>query len=167
MAVQDNFKIADEMIHHLNTVVQQIKDPFIQSRYVGFVTVAAVTVYELAIKEIFYGFAQNKHRVFGQFTRSHFERINGRIKRDEIEKYVEKFGVKYLDRFKTKVENIEKHFLKLQGISIKESYANIITWRNQFAHEGQIPNTPTYDEVVKSYEAGKYVIICIGESMNR
>ena len=54
MAYQDHFKLADDMISHLDSVVGGITDSFVTSRYVGFVAVAAVTVYELAIKEIFY-----------------------------------------------------------------------------------------------------------------
>lgn len=47
-------KLADNLIAHLNTVVTSISDPFLASRYAGFVSVAAATVYELAIKEIFF-----------------------------------------------------------------------------------------------------------------
>ena len=69
MAYTDHFQLADDVISHLNTVIGGISDPFIASRYVGFVAVASVTVYELAIKEIFIDFGERKHKVLGEFTR--------------------------------------------------------------------------------------------------
>src|SRR4051794_29364243 len=98
MPYSDHYKLADDMITHLNTVMVSISDPFIQSRYVGFVAIAATTVYELAIKDIFYDFAEKKHKVFEAFTRSHFDRLNGRIKfPDLVGTHVKRFGDKYVD----------------------------------------------------------------------
>ena len=53
MAYGDHFKLADDLIRHLTPGVAGIADPFLASRYSGFVAVAAVTVYELAVKEIY------------------------------------------------------------------------------------------------------------------
>lgn len=168
MAFQDHFKLADDMVTHLDSVTSGISDPFIMSRYVGFVSVAAVTVYELAIKEIFIDFGEKKHKVLGSFTRSYFDRINGRIKIKVIrDEYISRFGDKYVTRFKKKIETVEKDNLRTHGVSVTNSYTNIITWRNEFAHAGKIPSYVTYNEVTKSYEAGKEVIICLAETMRR
>jgi hypothetical protein len=155
MTYKDHFKLADDMIAHLDTVILGIKDPFISSRYVGFVSVAAVTVYELALKEIFCDFGEKKHRVLGNFTRSYFDRINGRIKISTIcEEYIPRFGEKY-----------EKIGLRVHGVSIRASYNNIIEWRNSFAHEGKIPPYVTYADVTQSYRLGKDVLTCLSETM--
>jgi len=168
MAYQDHFRLADEYILHLDAVMNSIPDPFIKSRYVGFVAVSAVTAYELAIKEIFIAFAEKKHKALGSFSRAFFYRINGRIKRDELRKeYIKKFGDKYLEAFDKKLNIKEMEILQSQRVSIKEAYANIINWRNDFAHEGIIPTTPTYEEVKTSYELGKNVINCLAASMVR
>lgn len=168
MTYTDNFKLTDDVIRHLDTVIGGISDPFLSSRYVGFVAVASVTVYELAIKEIFIDFGQRKHKILGEFTRRNFDRINGRIKTSIIkDEYVICFGDKYVQRFKQKLDEAEKNGLRRQGISILTCYGNVITWRNQFAHEGQVPSTVTYDEIKKSYEAGKEVIRCLAETMQR
>jgi len=53
------FHLAEDTIDHLDTVLQGEPDPFILSRYVGLVSVAAVTVYELMIKDIFVTFSTN------------------------------------------------------------------------------------------------------------
>lgn len=163
-----HYQLADNMITHLNTVMNGINDPFISSRYVGFVSIAAVTVYELAIKEIFIEFSRKKHRVFGSYAENHFDRINGRIKNTNIKNdYIKKFGDKYLRRYNKKLDALEKTILVNQRISLKSSYANLITWRNQFAHEGQVPHFVNYQDVVDSYELGKKLIDCVAETMNR
>ena len=54
MPYTDHFRLADDLIAHLDTVMGGISDPFISSRYVGFVSIVAVTVYELAIKCVFH-----------------------------------------------------------------------------------------------------------------
>src|ERR1700693_178892 len=99
----DHFKLTDDLVAHLNPMVGGLIDPFLASRYTGFVSVAAVTVYELAIKEIFCSFGTTKHAVLGTFTRNYFDRINGRIKYKILhEEYVACFGEKYVRRFKSK-----------------------------------------------------------------
>ena len=168
MPYADHFRLADDLIAHLTPAVVGIADPFIASRYSGFVAVAAVTVYELAVKEILCTFGESKHAVLGNFTRKYFDRINGRIKYRVLhEEYVFSFGGKYVRRFKKIVAKREKEILIAQRKSILTSYDNIITWLNLFAHEGQIPTNATYAEAVDAYEMGKEVIECLARSMKR
>jgi hypothetical protein len=168
MAYQDNFVHADDLVAHLNGVVTSITDPLLHAKYVGFLSIAAVTVYELAVKEIFIQFAKKKHKVLGNFTESYFERINGRIRvRDIKEEYIPRFGSKYLNRFQKKINVRAREFLLLRRRDILSSYGNLITWRNDFAHEGKIKATATYAEAVQAYEDGKEVIHCLAQTMNR
>jgi len=168
MPYQDRFSLADQYVEHLNQSLSEIEDAFIASRYVGFVAVSAVTVYEQAIKDIFIAFSAKKHHVFGEFASSYFLRINGRISsRDIVKEYLPRFGEKYVSRFKKKRDQKEKEFLLTGRKSISTSYGNIITWRNQFAHEGIIPNTVTFLEVKDAYDSGKHIIHCLAETMVR
>jgi RiboL-PSP-HEPN len=168
MPYTQHFQLADDYLNHLDQVINGIADPFIKTRYTGFLAVTSVTVYELAIKDIFIDFAKNKHKVLGSFTSAYFDRINGRIKVDVIQKdYVTKFGEKYVKRFKKRLERREKEVLQAEGASMRGAYANLITWRNDFAHEGRIPLNATYEEVKKSYQLGKHVIDCLAGCMTR
>lgn len=168
MSYVNNFRHADDVIAHLDTVMPSIADPLLQAKYVGFVSVAAVTVYEQAVKEIFINFAQRKHKVLGNFTEAYFYRINGKIKIKVIhDEYISKFGDKYQKRFKKKLGKASKDYLVENRRDLKNSYANLITWRNDFAHEGKINSTTTYREVVQAYEDGKEVIHCLAETMTR
>jgi len=40
-------------------------------------------------------------------------------------------------------------------------------WRNDFAHEGKINTTATYEEAVQAYQDGKEIIHCLARCMNR
>ena len=168
MAYQDHFKLADDLIAHLNGLISNVIDPFIASRYAGLIAVTGTTVYELAIKDILISFSERKHRLFGRFVGKHYERLNGRIKtRDLKENHILRFGDRYLKRFKNVMETAEKDSLRRNRISILSSYNNVIEWRHQFAHEGNIPTTATYPEVVRAFEAGKEVIHCLYKAMQR
>ena len=168
MAYQDRFSLADQYINHIDTSIANVIDPYIASRYIGFVAVSAVTAYEQAIRDIFVQFSENKHAVFGEFARSHFDRINGRISSSDITRtHLPKFGNKYVKRFQKKRVSKEKQYLTESRVSISQSYNNIISWRNQFAHQGTLPNTATFAEVRNSYERGKQIIHCLAETMVR
>lgn len=163
-----NFQHADDIIVHLNEVLPSLADPLLSAKYVGFVSVAAVSVYEVAIKEIFINFATNKHHILGNFTESFFNRINGKISIDSIKNdYVKRFGPKYLSKFEINLATVSKERLRTHHRDIKSSYANLITWRNDFAHTGRINTTSTYTEVVQAYEDGKEIIQCLAKTMFR
>ena len=168
MPYADNFQHADGIVIHLNTIVPTLTDPILRVKYIGFIAVAAVTVYEMAIKSIFIDFANKKHKVLGHFTEAYFERINGRIRIVNIrEEYITRFGERYLNRFNVKLEQYANDYLRRHKRDIRSSYSNLIKWRNDFAHEGTIRTTATYPEAVQAYEDGKEVIRCLAETMTR
>lgn len=168
MAYDDHFRVADDYIAHTNAVVSAIQDPFIQQRYIGFVTISAVTAYELAIKDILIDFAQRKHKVFGVYIESVYERINGRISISDLRRdHVPKFGEKYAKRFESYLRRCEDDNLKNFGRSIKSSYGNILTWRNGFVHEGKVASNASYNEAVRAYEDGKQLIHVVARTMVR
>ena len=163
-----HYSLSDPLISHLDTVMSTVTDDFISSRYVGLVAVTAVTVYELCIKDIFYRFSQAKHRVFGSYVSKSFERLNGRIRLKDIrEDYLPRFGEVYGKRFGKKLGLAEISALRTIGKSICSSYGNIITWRHEFAHEGNFVSNVSYKEATDSYQLGKEVIRILAESMKR
>lgn len=168
MPIQSHFTFADDYIAHTNSIVTSISDPFIKQRYIGFVTISAVTAYELAIKDIFINFARQKNKTFGTVVEKIYEKINGRISiRDLKEEHIKRFGDKYLNKFNKNLETRERSILRSSSRSIKSSYGNIVTWRHVFVHQGQIASNASYTEAVNSYEAGKEIIFVLYKSMRR
>lgn len=168
MSYATRFQHADDVVAHLNSIVPTLTDPLLTAKYVGFVSVAAVTVFEMAIKDIFISFAGKKNLVLGNFVESHFKRINGRIKLSDVkDEYVGRFGERYKQRFKRRLDEATAVYLRANRRDIKTSYNNLIVWRNDFAHEGRINSTTTYNEVVQAYADGKEVIRCLAGVMVR
>jgi hypothetical protein len=166
MPYSDRFIDTDNLLSHLSTVVPTITDPALLSRYAGFLSVSAITVYELAIKDIFNEFAKKKNKSFGNFVEKHFSKINGRISLDDLRgQHIKPFGEKYLKQFDNKIIAEELNTLTTSKISMKESYKNLITCRHQFVHGGA--PTLTYKEVVDNYQYGKQVIECLNLAMYR
>jgi RiboL-PSP-HEPN len=163
----DFFPLADDYIKYTDNYVITITDPSIKSRFTGFLSISAVTVFELAIKTIFIDFSAKKHKVFGAFVQKRFEKLNGRISLNDIRQHLSFFGEKYIKRFDRKLEKLEAEIIKTQKNSVKSSYGNILRWRNDFTHKGISPQNATYEEAKNSYERGKLVIKCLAESMNR
>jgi len=168
MSYDSHFRHADDVVTHLSGLMPTITDPLLRAKYVGFVAVVAVTVYELALKDIFINFGHSKHKVLGNFTEKHFSRINGRIKINIIkDDYISRFGDKYIKSFNKNLEARTVEYFRSERRDIKSSYSNIITWRNDFAHEGNINSTTTFEEVVNAYNDGKEVLHCLARSMKR
>lgn len=162
------FVDADLYVKHLSENPSVTADAFIASRHVGFVAVSAVTVYEIALKQIFMEFGSRKHVVLGNFTKARFDRINGRIAYKVIwDEYLRMFGDKYVNRFKSRMKKADAESLVHRGKSIISCYGNIVIWRNSFAHEGRIPNNVTLSEVIDSYQEGKNVLRCLAGCMVR
>jgi hypothetical protein len=168
VAYSSHYLLVDDLILHLDQVVSNTADPFLASRYTGFVAVATVTVIELCVKEIFIEFAKLKHPAFGRFVAGFFDRINGRIRIANLKKdYVGKFGDRYLERFSKRLEELDIVSLRSRGVSVKQAYENLITWRNDFAHEGRLPTNATYAEVKQGYACAKEIIGCLAGAMVR
>ena len=168
MAYQSNFIHADAIIAHLAGLRGPALDPILESKYVGFVAVACVTVFELAIKEIIVSFADKKHQVLGTFVRNRCERMNGRIQIDALKQdYISPLGVKYKERFERKVTERATLTLRARHRDIRVSYRNIILWRHSFAHAGAVGANATWAEVVQAYEDGKEIVDCLHQSLVR
>lgn len=168
MPMEDHFRKADEYLAHVQAAISTIQDGFIQSRYLGFVIVSSVTVYEISIKETISTFANRKHKVFGQFVDGKFERLNARIQiQDILTDFVENFGEVYAKRFRRLLDEKERAVLTGQRTSMKGAYKNLIKWRHDFVHTGTAPPTTNLVEVRQSYELGKDVVRCLEQALRR
>jgi hypothetical protein len=158
--------LVDDVATHLDKVVAAV-DPFTKSRYVGFYSVSAAAVVELALKEIIISFATSENPIFGGYVEAKYEKINGRVKLPHIaEDHLGPLGDKYQKRFERLLGRVERIELRRGRYSVKSSYANLLNCRHKFAHEGSIPAYSTYDEVKKGFEAGKIVLACLAKALS-
>lgn len=168
MAYTDHFQAADDLVAHLNTVVPNISDPLLRAKYIGFLGISVVTVFELCVREVLIEFARKKNKHFGVYCSSVFDRLNGRVTlKDLREVHIKPFGDKYVSRFNSKLDTLEKASLTAGNGSVKASYGNVITWRHSFAHQGVLPANASYAETTKGFVAGKSVMSCLAQAMVR
>lgn len=166
MGYKDHFRLVDDVTAHLDAAVVAV-DAFTQSRYVGFYSVAAAAVVELALKEIIISFATSNHPMFGGYVQSKYEQINGRIKLAHIkDDHLDPFGEKYKKRFHKLLDRVERTELRRRKFSVKSSYTNLLNCRHAFAHEGSIPAHSTYSEVKKGFDAAKIVLACLAKTLS-
>lgn len=166
MAFADRFTPVDDLITSLLPAIQATTDVAVLANYAGFIAVSSVTVYELAIKEIFCDFADKKHKVFGVFVDAHFKKINGRITTQAIKReHLPQFGKKYVDNFKRLMEIAEKRVLVSDGVSIHACYNNLIGGRHDFVHKGI--HSLSHQEAINNFRYGKEVISTLSSALRR
>lgn len=124
-----------------------------------------VAAFECSIKAIFTSFATSKHRILGTVAGYHFKRINSKIQIDRIaNEYARQFGDHYRSRFKELVQQEEARILISDKTSMKETYHNLIRWRNEFAHEGK--KLATLEEVTRALPIAQIVVRQLDRAMS-
>ena len=165
----NHFTPVDDLVAHFKTAIASTgATAQVQQRYGGFVAFSAVTAYELTLRSILCDFALRKHNVFGAYVQAHLERINGRIRLNEIkDTHVAAFGERYKKRFQRLLQEADAAELASTRRSMFSSYSNIIIWRHGLAHQGVLPPTATFAEVESAYFLGKKVYECLEKAMTR
>ena len=162
MAYTDRFAAVDELISNLSPIISGLSAE-VQSKFVGFLAVNAITAYELAIREIIEDYATSKHCDFGEYVRCVFSRINGRISIGDIKGELKKFGGNYKDNFETNINSKESTILTTTGNSLFTCYDNLLTCRHRYVHASVI--TLTIQECIDYYQIGKNVIEALHETL--
>jgi|JI8StandDraft_2_1071088.scaffolds.fasta_scaffold21022_3 hypothetical protein len=166
MPYNTHFRLVDDVSLHFDTTVAGV-DPFLRSRYVGFYAVASAAVVELAVKDIFVDFATSHGKLFGDYCRAKYERINGKVGFDDLCKdHLRPFGQSYVKRFKRIVRMADYHFLKVHNYSVKKSYETLFVCRHSFAHEGIVPEQISFDDVKRGYSSGKVMLACLDRALS-
>lgn len=166
MTYTNHFRLVDDVTSHFDAEVAAV-DAFIQSRYVGFYSVASAAVIELALKEIIISFATANNQLFGGYVEAKYEQINGRIGLKNIDtEHLGPFGAKYQKRFERLLDRVDKIELKRRRFAVKASYGNLLACRHRFAHEGAIPPSSSYADVKRGFEAGKIVLACLAKTLS-
>jgi hypothetical protein len=167
MTYSKHFQLVDDVSTHFDAAVNSA-GAFLQSRYVGFYAVAAAAVLELALKEVVVDFARHHHSLFGDYLASRYEKINGRIRLGNItDDHLKPFGTTFQDRFRELLKEADQLSIRESGYSVRLSYEALLICRHQFSHAGSIPETTSYADIKKGFDAGKIVMDCLAKTLNK
>jgi hypothetical protein len=168
VAYQNHFRLVDDLLPHLDATVGAVTDPFIASRYSGFLALSSATVLELCVKELLIEHASTISPVFGVFVSKSYERLNGRVRVKALkEEHLPRYGAHYVAHFSKLLSRTDRFNLRSSGRSTSQSYDNVITWRHGFAHEGIVPPNATYGDVRNAYIDSKVVVQCLAKTLSR
>ena len=163
-----DFQNSDRILAQLDQVVANEQDPYIKSQYTGFVAVCAVTAFETNVRNKLVEFCTKKHKVFGHYSESMFDKMNAKVKLQHLrDEYLSRFGTRYLNRFQRKLNAADDASIQRLEGSVKSAYSNLLVWRHAFVHDGELPQNATYEEARAAYELSKQVIDVFFESLTR
>ena len=131
----------------------------------GLLAIAYVAAFENCVKTIFISFGTATNPILGTVTEHHFEKLASKIHYDFLgDGYALQFGHVYKAKYLKCLNAEEAAVLAASQVSMKEAYANMLTWRNKFAHEGVM--LTTLEEVTAAYPMAKRVIAALDSAMS-
>lgn len=131
----------------------------------GLLAIAYVAAFENCVKAIFIAFGTTTNPILGAVTEHHFQKLASKIHWDFLgDGYAAQFGQVYKTEYLKFLSAREAAVLAANQVSMKETYANILTWRHKFAHEGVM--LTTLEEVTAAYPVAKGVIEALDSAMS-
>lgn len=168
MSTTGHFKHADSVIETLKRVQPYVWNDYnTPVTFTGMVVTAAVTSYEIEVKGSLFRFADKHGAYLSSFAHRQWDKINGRIRIDELANYLAYFDEDFKKEFKQQLNSLEESTLRRSGTSIKAQYQQILTNRHQYVHSGSSSVMQmTFEEAINDYEQGKEVINCFIDYLN-
>lgn len=162
-----HFAKIDELIKEINELVPSHSYRSIQFRsdLAGLLVVAMAATYETCVKEILFEYANRHHVFFGAFAQRNYEKLNSRIKVNDLEKYCKLYDPILCQKFRNSLSKKKKLLLERIGKNIETSYEQILSWRHDFAH-ARIRNT-TIEEASETHKMAKRVIYILDEALTK
>lgn len=130
----------------------------------GLLVVAIAAAYENCVKEILYEHTGRHHAAFESYARRKYEKINSKISIDDLKAYCALLDPVLKSDFKTRLTSRKAEIDRRTGINIEGRYAQLLTWRHEFAHTG-VKNT-TLEDAAKAHTFAKRVLYVFAETLN-
>lgn len=147
---------AGNTLDYLHALRLKETDPFMSTKLAGFLVITVVSAVEVKVREICENSASKHNIYFGNYVASVMEKTNAKVRWDDLIEYAARFQSSYKLDLKNRAKVAERRSLKQTQISLKTSYENLLTWRNQFAHQGHA--SCTFDEALLAGRAAMVFI---------
>jgi hypothetical protein len=135
-----------------------------RSDLAGMLVVAIAASYEACIKETLINHATRHHVAFGEYAQNNYNKINSRIKINDLNGYAKMFGVGVASKFKLALDRRRLRLSSRLGVNIEKRYELILDWRHDFAH-AWVKNT-TVEEAMTAHRYAKRVLYSFDEAFS-
>ncbi|WP_428943252.1 HEPN domain-containing protein [Pantoea sp. FN060301] len=130
----------------------------------GLLVVSISSLYENCIKEIILDYALRHHQQFAAYTSRNYEKLNSKIRVDDLNKLAKLFDDKVHQKFTKNLKRIRQRTERWAGKDIVGSYNQILTCRHSFAHAGE--RTTTIEEAALNHRIACQVIYAFHKSFS-
>jgi len=164
--IDSHFAKINELIVEIQDIVPDGSYKMVKFRadLAGLLVVAITATYENCVKEILCEYANKKHVAFGKFATRNFEKLNSKIRINDLERYCSIFDPDIKIRFRKNLARTKSKILNRVGKNIEDSYMQLLAWRHAFAH-AHIQQT-TIEEAVSYFVLSKRIIYILDDAFN-
>lgn len=153
-----HFNKIDKLLKEIESLVPNENVSLVQFRsdLAGLLVVAIAATYENCVKEILYEHANQYHIAFGDFAYRNFERLNSKIKVNNLEDYCKLYNDSIFNEFRKNIKTKKSLILQKTRKNIVQSYEQILNWRHDYAHA--LISNITIEDAAAMHLLGKRVI---------
>lgn len=130
----------------------------------GLLVVSMASAYESCVKEILFDYASRHHPQFAYYTERNYEKLNSKIRIDDLNKLAKLFDDRNHSKFKDALAKVKQRIAIWTGVDITGCYNQVLTSRHSFAHAGE--RTTTIEEAIKNHRYAKHVIYIFHKSFS-
>ncbi len=130
----------------------------------GLLCVAIAAAYENSVKDSMIRHASSKHSDFEHFITKNFDRLNSRIKPNDLKKYTALFSDAHCAKFNHGLKERRKKILEATKLNCESRFEQILDWRHGYAHAVKLNTTVV--EVVESHRVAKHVLYVFDNALS-
>ena len=161
-----NFARVDTLVKEVEFFVprEEPRNIHFRSDLAGLLIVLIVATYENCVKETLVNFAYGHNKMFGEFTRNNFERLNSRIAVRDLNRYTKRFGASVHAEFRKLLGVRRDRIRHFTGQDVEQRYELLLSWRHEFAHAGN--KVTTIEEAIWTHRIAKHVLYAFDDAFN-
>lgn len=166
--IEERFHDIERLTQTMNKVVPiKPQNSDFRAELARLLIINIVSAYENSVKTTMIEFAEKKHRDFGHYVRTHKEYINARIQKCHLIDYANDFSEEIKDRFKVKLEQLEKKHAQSDHQSMSALYDELIKQRHRSAHlvlSDHRTFTATIEETERRHQICKNIVLAFHDA---
>jgi Rad3-related DNA helicase len=135
----------------------------VRSELAGLLVVSTVAKYERCVFDIIHHYTDNIDQRFSYYAIDRYDRLNSRIKIDDLCKLLRLFDEKKKKKKFLTLKGAEEKRAKRDGYNINTAYNQMLSWRHEYAHRGV--TSATIKDILDHHQHAQRIIQCFKKSL--